>query len=212
MAHEINNPLAGIRTFARLLRRRLDGPRPSGPEEAETAHILETIDAEAGRCGDIVRNLLLFSRASPARFAEHDLSPIVDRCHLLLRHQAEMQGVTLETGTEPGLVAVCDGAQIQQMVLALAMNGLEACPPGGQVTISAAREGPGFVNRRRHPARGPAAHLRALLHHQGNGQGRRAGPGRRVRHRLPAPGTDRRELEARLRQHLQHPPAASRTR
>jgi two-component system NtrC family sensor kinase len=147
MAHEINNPLAGIRTFARLLRRRLDGPRPSGPEEAETAHILETIDAEAGRCGDIVRNLLLFSRASPARFAEHDLTPIVERCHLLLRHQAEMQGVTLETGTEPGLVAVCDGAQIQQMVLALAMNGLEACPPGGQVTISAAREGPGFVIR-----------------------------------------------------------------
>jgi two-component system NtrC family sensor kinase len=144
VAHEINNPLAGIRTFARLLRRRLGEP---GPERAEDARILETIDAEAGRCGDIVRNLLLFSRATPARFATHDIAPIVDRCHLLLRHQAELQGVTLETGTDAHLSAVCDGAQIQQMVLALALNGLEACAPGGRVTVTASREGAGVAIR-----------------------------------------------------------------
>jgi two-component system NtrC family sensor kinase len=157
VAHEINNPLAGIRTFARLLRRRMKEAVPTSPEDGkaappapgdvETARILETIDAEAGRCGDIVRNLLLFSRAQAARFAEQDLGAIVERCELLLRHQAVMQGVTLETGVEPGLLAVCDGAQIQQTLLALAMNGLEACPAGGKVTISAAREGPGFVLR-----------------------------------------------------------------
>jgi two-component system NtrC family sensor kinase len=144
VAHEINNPLAGIRTFARLLRRR-QVESTLGGDPVETARILETIDSEAGRCGDIVRNLLLFSRATPARFAPHDLAPIVERCHLLLRHQAELQGVTLETGTEGHLVVVCDGAQIEQMVLALALNGLEACAAGGKVTVTASREGAGGV-------------------------------------------------------------------
>jgi two-component system NtrC family sensor kinase len=151
VAHEINNPLAGIRTFARLLRRRIGAAAASGEvvpaADAEAARILETIDSEAGRCGDIVRNLLLFSRARAARFAEQDLAEIVQRCELLLRHQAVLQGVTLETVTGPGLLAVCDGAQIQQMLLALAMNGLEACTAGGRVTITAAAEAPGFVLR-----------------------------------------------------------------
>jgi two-component system NtrC family sensor kinase len=149
VAHEINNPLAGIRTFARLLRRRLgDGADgPVRPEDAEAARILETIDTEAGRCGDIVRNLLLFSRAGAARFAERDLGTIVEQCHLLLRHQAVLQGVTLETRTEPGLLAICDGAQVQQMLLALALNALEACPAQGRVTIEAGRSGAGFVLR-----------------------------------------------------------------
>jgi two-component system NtrC family sensor kinase len=150
VAHEINNPLAGIRTFARLLRRRLGDAPPASADDAEAARILETIDAEAGRCGDIVRNLLLFSRATPARFAAHDIGPIVERCHLLLRHQAELQGVTLETVTDAHLTAVCDGAQVQQMVLALALNGLEACAPGGRVTVSASREGAGGLAIRVH--------------------------------------------------------------
>ncbi len=157
VAHEINNPLAGIRTFARLLRRRMKDAAPTSPEDgrdappapadAETARILETIDSEAGRCGEIVRNLLLFSRSGPARFAEQDLGAIVDRCHLLIRHQAEMKGLTVETSSEPGLTAVCDGAQVQQMLLALALNGLEACAAGGKVTIAAAREHAGVLLR-----------------------------------------------------------------
>ncbi len=153
VAHEINNPLAGIRTFARLLRRRM-GAAPATPEAAllrpedeETARILETIDLEAARCGDIVRNLLLFSRTQPAHFAEQDIAAVVERCHLLLRHQAVLQGVTFEAKTGPGLVAVCDGAQIQQALLALALNGLEACTAGGRVTIEAARSEPGLVLR-----------------------------------------------------------------
>jgi two-component system NtrC family sensor kinase len=145
VAHEINNPLAGIRTFARLLRRRMGEGVPAEAEEAEAARILETIDAEAGRCGDIVRNLLVFSRSAPARFAEADVRAIVERCRLLLRHQAEMLSVSLEAEAAEGLRAVCDAAQIQQMVLALAVNALEACGPGGRVTVSAGAADAGGV-------------------------------------------------------------------
>jgi two-component system NtrC family sensor kinase len=136
VAHEINNPLAGIRTYARLLRRRKAGP------DAETDRILQVIDDESGRCGDIVRNLLLFSRTSGARFADEDVAPLLERCRLLLRHQAELLGVELRLEIEPGLPHVlCDPSQIQQMVLALAMNALEAVSSGGHVTIAARKNG-----------------------------------------------------------------------
>ena len=147
VAHEINNPLAGIRTYARLLRRQLKeagGAPPPAEQLKETDRILEMVDSESGRCGDIVRNLLAFSRQSGARFAEEDLGAVVERCRMLLRHQAEMLNVTLETAVDPDLPkVVCDTGQVQQMILALAMNALEATPAEGRVSIEARREGDG---------------------------------------------------------------------
>jgi two-component system NtrC family sensor kinase len=148
VAHEINNPLAGIRTYARLLRRQFAAGAAAPPtveQAAETDRILQVVDGEAGRCGDIVRNLLAFSRQSGARLAEEDLTPVVERCRMLLKHQAEMLGVTLETRIGPDLPkVVCDAAQVQQVILALAMNALEATPSDGRVSIEAARDGDGL--------------------------------------------------------------------
>jgi two-component system NtrC family sensor kinase len=147
VAHEINNPLAGIRTYARLLRRQLreSGGAPPPPARVEeTDRILEMVDGEAGRCGDIVRNLLAFSRQAGARFAEEDLGALVERCRMLVQHQAEMLNVTLEATADPDLPkVVCDASQVQQMILALAMNALEATPAGGRVSIEARRDGDG---------------------------------------------------------------------
>jgi two-component system NtrC family sensor kinase len=148
VAHEINNPLAGIRTYARLLRRRLaaGGEGVATAEAGETDRILQMVDSEAGRCGDIVRNLLAFSRQSGARFVEEDLAPVVERCRLLLNHQAEMLGVTLEAHAVADLPRItCDAAQVQQVILALAMNALEATPPGGRVTLEARPDGDGLA-------------------------------------------------------------------
>ena len=151
VAHEINNPLAGIRTYARLLRRRLAGaaaagsPATAAPDE-ETDRILQVVDSEAGRCGEIVRNMLLFSRTPEGRFASQELAPVLERCRILLRHQAELLGVELARDLDPDLPRlVCDASQMEQMVLALALNGLEATPPGGRVVLSARREGDGIL-------------------------------------------------------------------
>jgi two-component system NtrC family sensor kinase len=150
VAHEINNPLAGIRTYARLLRRRLASaattvaPAP-GPDE-ETDRILQVVDSEAGRCGEIVRNMLLFSRTPEGRFAPQDLPPVLERCRILLRHQAELLGVELALEVDPELPrVVCDASQMEQMVLALVLNSLEATPPGGRVALKARRDGDGVV-------------------------------------------------------------------
>ena len=146
VAHEINNPLTGIRTYARLLRRRLRGSGQIDEEKREeknaatddsTDHILQFVEQEAGRCGDIVRNLLIFSRTPGARFSEEDLTPLIERCVFLLRHQAELKEVSLKIESRGTLPRIsCDPSQVQQMILALALNGLEATPRGGSLTIA----------------------------------------------------------------------------
>jgi two-component system NtrC family sensor kinase len=139
VAHEINNPLAGIRTYARVLRRRLAGGGAiEGRDAGETDRILQVVEGEAARCGDIVRNMLLFSRVSPARFAEEEMAPLLERCRMLLQHRAELTGVVLEVDAAPRLPrVVCDAGQIGQMLLALGMNALDATPAGGRVRLAA---------------------------------------------------------------------------
>jgi two-component system NtrC family sensor kinase len=140
VAHEINNPLAGIATYAKLLRRRLG--RQGGDEDPELTKALELVESEAIRCGGIVRNLLLFSRTPGSRFVEEPLAPLLDRCAALVRHQAEMQDVTVRVECAADLPrASCDPSQVQQVLLALAMNAIEATGKGGTVTLSAARDG-----------------------------------------------------------------------
>jgi two-component system NtrC family sensor kinase len=136
VAHEINNPLAGINTFARLLRKKLDAG------DVESARVLDLVASEAERCGGIVRNLLLFSRVPGARFAREDAAAVLDRCALLLKHQAELQDVAIRVEKAESLPPiVCDLSQIQQLILALAVNGIEAMPEGGTLTLAARREG-----------------------------------------------------------------------
>jgi two-component system NtrC family sensor kinase len=144
VAHELNNPLAGIATYARLLRRRREealatgGPVTPGDDNVR---ILTMVEEEARRCGDIVRNLLLFSRTPGALFAAAELPPIVERCLMLVRHQAQLSGVELVSELAPGLPTVeCDAAQIQQALLAMLINAIEATPEGGRVTVGATSE------------------------------------------------------------------------
>jgi two-component system NtrC family sensor kinase len=131
VAHEINNPLAGIGTYARLLRKRAGEGGPN-------ADVLKMMEEEALRCGNIVRNLLLFSRNSGARFCANALAPLVERSVMLVRHQADLQGVAIEVGVPPDLpLLVCDAGQVQQVLVALALNAIEAMPKGGTLGIRA---------------------------------------------------------------------------
>lgn len=145
VAHEINNPLAGINTYAHLLRRRIAGMKAKAggtetKDNSDSERILQLIEDEASRCGDIVRDLLLFSRTPGVSFSRQKLETLVERCRMLLLPQADRCEVDLATEIALDTPDIdCDPSQLQQMILALAMNGLEATPPGGLVKISAAR-------------------------------------------------------------------------
>jgi two-component system NtrC family sensor kinase len=119
VAHEINNPLAGIVTYARLLEKRLAPEKPA-------AEWIKTIQHESRRCGEIVNNLLVFARKHHTEMAPSDVKTIVERTMAVVRHKLEMQSVKLdcEIGEVPSIF--CDASQIQQVMIAIIMNAIDA--------------------------------------------------------------------------------------
>ncbi len=137
VAHEINNPLAGILTYAKLLRKWLDQGITTEVRKKETGESLDLIASESRRCGELVKNLLIFSRQAPMNIEKIDINTILERCLLLVQHKAEIQGVNLEVDLQRPLPPLlCDMAQIEQVVLVLVMNALDAMPHGGNLWLS----------------------------------------------------------------------------
>ena len=136
VAHEINNPLSGILTYAKLLRKWLDRGETEGAKHDEAMQCLELIAAESRRCGDLVKNLLTFSRTAPMNVETTDLNAVMDRSVRLVQHQLELNGVQLQIDFANDLPRVqCDPAQIEQVVLALVMNSIDAMPRGGNLWL-----------------------------------------------------------------------------
>jgi two-component system NtrC family sensor kinase len=135
VAHEINNPLFGILTYARLVLRGL--ARVEGDNRDEMAEQLQTIERESKRCGDLVKNLLTFSRQAPCNREPNDLNTIVHRAVILVKHKLEMQSIELaETLADAVPPVQCDANQIQQVVLVLLVNASEAMAKGGRLEVT----------------------------------------------------------------------------
>jgi two-component system, NtrC family, sensor kinase len=139
VAHEINNPLAGILTYAKLLKKRLSKePQPN----AENLSMLELMESESRRCGEIVKNLMTFARPTSVNMEPSELNAIIDRCVRLVQHQLALKSVELHLDLFKDLPPVrCDPGQIEQVILALMMNAIDAMPNGGNLSVSS-RIGP----------------------------------------------------------------------
>jgi two-component system NtrC family sensor kinase len=135
VAHEINNPLAGILTYAKLLKKRESKAQAGDRENIE---MLDLIESESRRCGEIVRNLMTFGRPSSMNYEPADLNSILDRCKRLVNHQLELKNIELQLNLAKDLAPVrCDPGQIEQVLLALVMNAIDAMPEGGTLTLGA---------------------------------------------------------------------------
>ncbi|MGO9125175.1 MAG: sensor histidine kinase [Terriglobales bacterium] len=136
VAHEVNNPLSGILTYAKLLRKWVASGQAEAEKREEALQCLELIAAESRRCGELVKNLLILSRTAPMNVEPADLQAVIDRCLLLVRHQLELGGIQLQLHLAEGLPrAPCDAAQIEQVLLALIMNAIDAMPRGGNLWL-----------------------------------------------------------------------------
>src|SRR5690349_7762525 len=103
---------------------------------------LETIERESKRCGDLVKNLLTFSRQAPSHREPNDLNTIVHRAVMLVKHKLDMQSIELvETLAQEMPPVECDANQIQQVVLVLMVNASEAMAKGGRLEVATEPDG-----------------------------------------------------------------------
>jgi two-component system NtrC family sensor kinase len=136
VAHELNNPLSGILTYAKVTSRRVSALLPEGPDRERLLDALKLIQTESMRCGNIVRDLLTYARQSRAEFRPARLHVLVERALQLVAHHTEIRGI----GTDRALTLaddslVCDGEQIEQALIALLINAVEATGEGGRLAV-----------------------------------------------------------------------------
>lgn len=138
VAHEINNPLSGILTYSKLVKRWIErGLFDDEPKRHEMAENLDLVATESRRCGELVKNLLSFSRSNPINLEWIPINPIVDRVVKLALHKLEMGSIQVHVETAADLPLIhADAAQIEQVLLALTMNAIDALPHGGNLWIS----------------------------------------------------------------------------
>ena len=130
VAHEINNPMTTILTSAMLAQEDMD---PGDPNYEE----LQVIVDETKRCSRIVKSLLDFARHSKPSIGEYNLNDIVRDSITLTRKQATFNDITIEEDLKEDLPLVhVDKDQIEQAVINLAQNAIEATEPGGKVSFT----------------------------------------------------------------------------
>jgi PAS domain S-box-containing protein len=141
VAHEINNPLAGILIYAELLQRSL---REDAPERQQ----IDEIITQTLRCKQIVSRLLEFSRQSLGQKTLFSVNEVISRCVELVGHQALFHNIDVIKNLDVNLPQVLGNAsEIQQVFTNLLLNAADALLGRGKITIasSSAPQGDGVV-------------------------------------------------------------------
>ncbi len=136
--HEVNNPISAIHTFCKVMLRMIkkSGGELPRDEIEEMERYLELMSQESKRCGEIVSNLLSFSRHKLMDRRKVDFNEIIEKILLLLRHKMELQNIALSIDLLPDLPCVMgDLNQLQQVIMNLIFNAMEAMPKGGELYI-----------------------------------------------------------------------------
>ena len=141
VAHELNNPLEGILTYSKLIERRLRKIERRSSEIDQTIEDIDVITRETARCGTIVKNLLYFSKKQVSEFERVPVDQIIENARQIVQHHFVMWGVKFEwIHPEKEIALLCDANQIQQALVALFVNAVEAMPGGGTLTVRAELE------------------------------------------------------------------------
>jgi signal transduction histidine kinase len=133
IAHELNQPLAAILTNAETAQRLLQRTPTNLPLLQE---MLQDIVSDDKRAGEIIHHMRALLKKGGARVARHDFNELVRRVTRLVGNDAQLRGATLTLQLADAVLPVKgDGVQLQQVVLNLIINALDAvgaCPPGGR--------------------------------------------------------------------------------
>ncbi len=130
IAHEINNPLAGMQNCVRTL---VKGTRDEDQRVMYLGLLLEGLD----RIGRTVRQLLDFAREAKPQLARTHLRPLLRRCLTLMEHQSAARQISFSLAPDGNLPDIqIDPHQIEQVFTNILMNAVDATPEGGKITVS----------------------------------------------------------------------------
>ncbi|HEV7472682.1 MAG TPA: ATP-binding protein [Pyrinomonadaceae bacterium] len=143
VVHEINNPLATISACAEALESRVsEGEFKEAAGLEDLREYLGLIRSEAFRCKTITNGLLDFSRTRATEHVLVNLADVISAAARLLSHQQRGEKVELQIETSAELPPVSgDAGQLQQAVIALATNAIDAMPEGGLLKIRSRGKG-----------------------------------------------------------------------
>ena len=134
VAHEVKNPINAIVVHLELLRQKMEQADPA------TKRHMEVIGSEIQRLDRVVQTLVDFTRPVELRLADIDLRRLLEDVVMLAAPEASRHGVTVEPMLPPEPLPVkADADLMKQAVLNVVINGIQAMPNGGRLTVAAAR-------------------------------------------------------------------------
>src|SRR5215469_11484144 len=134
LAHEIRNPLAGIAGVVDVMGREL-------PPQSASRAVLDDVRNEVLRIQEILNDLLSYARPRPPTFHPADLNITIEQAVTLAKQQVGTRPIQVLFTPNSSLPLVChDPALIQQVVLNLLLNGIQAISKEGAVEVSLTRE------------------------------------------------------------------------
>ena len=129
IAHELNNPLTGVLTFATLLRKKA----PAGSPDAED---LDLVIRETKRCAAIIRRLLDFAREKAPEKKFHDLNGLIEETVRIVERPAHLHDIEIRLELDPALPKVwVDGDLIKQVVMNMLVNAQHAIEEKGRIAV-----------------------------------------------------------------------------
>ena len=129
IAHELNNPLTGVLTFAYLVRKNL-------PPDSRDAEDLDLVIRETKRCATIIRRLLDFAREKKPENTYCDLNTLITETMHLTEQSAQINDISIKTDLDPQLPSIwLDENLIKQVIMNMLVNAQHAIEGEGSITI-----------------------------------------------------------------------------
>ncbi|MBI5361255.1 MAG: cache domain-containing protein [Planctomycetes bacterium] len=133
VAHEINNPLAGIRTYVKLINKEIG---EMGIADGDFQKYLNLMDRETLRCSEVVRNLLNFARQTEPRLQMIDVNSVIKEALAFTEHQVILQDIKVEKNFSPLPQILADFSQLQQVFMNIIINACDAMTTKGHLSLS----------------------------------------------------------------------------
>jgi len=133
IGHEINNPLMNIMSLAALV-------ETSVKDDEQALSDLQLLQKEGQRCARIVQGILSFARENKPDFREFNMTELVEETLNLLQHRVETAEITVVVEQEHDLYMVGDMNQLQQVLVNIILNAVQASEAGGTIHVKSYKD------------------------------------------------------------------------